>query len=86
MLQRQIRMDYLSKIDDIIQKLQENGESDIADRINSSKTGSYTASEILMSITSELLRVIEAPRLRELIGKDCIELRDYCHSIGLMVR
>lgn len=80
-------MDYLLHIDNIIDVLIKSGRKDLADIVIIKKQESFTASEILMSVTHELLQIIKRDQeAKNIIEDDVIELNNYCYSIGLMVK
>ena len=80
-------MDYLLKIENIGLLLEKSGYPDLAQKIKQLSDGASVGSELLMSVTHELLQIIGASvKIEELIGNDVLELRDYCWSMGLMVK
>lgn len=80
-------MDYLVKIDNISLLLDKSGYPDLAQKIKQLRDGASVGSELLMSVTHELLQIIGVSvEIEELIGNDVLELKDYCWSIGLMVK
>ena len=80
-------MDYLKKIDDIVKRLEELGHNNEAERIRLLENAASVGSELLMSVTHELLMFINIDKqLKNLIGEEVIELKKYCWSIGLNVR
>jgi hypothetical protein len=80
-------MDYLKTIDIIIVRLAESGHLDIAKKIKSLESSASTGSELLMSVTYELLILTnEDVFLDKLIGTEVIELKNFCWSIGLRVK
>jgi len=79
-------MDYLQKINDISKKLMSINETEKAEEIMNLKKSGSTGSEILMSVTHELLIYTrEDLQIFKSIGSDVTELKNYCHSIGLLV-
>jgi hypothetical protein len=80
-------MDYLLKIENISLLLDKSGYPDLAQKIKQLGDGASVGSELLMSVTHELLQIIGVSvTIESLIGNDVLELRDYCWSIGLMVK
>lgn len=79
-------MEYLKKIDSIIDKIQDFGKTDSATHLLSLKRDAFTSTELLMSVTHEMINLIKRDReLKETIEKDVLELTEYCKSIGLNV-
>ncbi|MDN5199898.1 hypothetical protein QQ008_00955 [Fulvivirgaceae bacterium BMA10] len=79
-------MDYLAKINEVVKKLEDNEEEKFAERINSLKENAFTSTELLMSVTHELLIICKEKKIKTLIGDDAIDLQNYCRSIGLHVK
>ncbi|SDR89117.1 hypothetical protein SAMN05216490_0140 [Mucilaginibacter mallensis] len=80
-------MDYLEKIRVIASKLRNNGYISECEIIESLRDASSTGSELLMTVTHELLSFANASfELKSLIGADANELKDFCWSIGLEVK
>jgi hypothetical protein len=80
-------MDYLTKIDNIINRSRESGHVNAAERIRGLENAASVGSELLMSVTHELLMFINTDKqLKSLIEEDTIEIKKYCWSIGLSVR
>jgi hypothetical protein len=79
-------MDYLKTIRSIIDSLNKAGYKHEATRIEVLRDGASVGSELLMSVTHELLEFIKAnDKLNESIGSDVIELKKFCWSIGLQI-
>lgn len=80
-------MDYLKTTRSIIDILNKSGYSSQALKIQSLRDGASVGSELLMSVTHELMIFINTDsNLKDLIGHDTNELKDFCWSIGLLVR
>lgn len=80
-------MDYLLKIRNIISKLDKYGYAENARKIKEIRDSASVGSELIMSVTHELLQMVNISReLKKPIGIDVMTLRDYCWSIGLMVK
>ena len=80
-------MDYLQNICSIIFKLQCNDYIGEAEKIRLLRDSASVGSELLMSVTHELLSYINSNnKINNLIGGNVIELKNYCWSIGLQVR
>lgn len=80
-------MNYLEKINNIISTLEKNNNLNAANKIKSLKDGACVSSELLMSVTHELLMFINREKhIKDLIGEDVLELKKYCWSIGLQVK
>lgn len=79
-------MDYLKKIDKIINILSINGKNDFVKIILEIQSNSFTSSELLLSVVYELNAIIKNNlEISILIGKDVKELIDYCRKIGLYI-
>jgi hypothetical protein len=78
-------MDYLLKMRNIISELEQYGYENDAQKIKMLRESASVGSELLMSVTHELLLLINNSELKKLIGKDVMGLKNYCWSIGLMV-
>jgi hypothetical protein len=79
-------MDYIKKIDKIINILTINGKADFAKRILDEKNNSFTSSELLMRVGYELNKIIETNlEIKKLIKIDVKEYLAYCKSIGLSI-
>ncbi|MDY3338995.1 hypothetical protein PG623_09400 [Riemerella anatipestifer] len=79
-------MDYLKKIDNIIETLAANNMNIEMERIQTLKNNSFTSTEILLSVGYELIKMISKPKLKQIIGNDVDELLRYCKNIGLTIR
>lgn len=80
-------MDYLNKIENIIASLEKNGHHNEANLIIRLRDAASTGTELLMSTTFELLNFINSKStLKDLIGSDVKELKEYCKSLGLYIR
>lgn len=80
-------MDYLQKIRNIISELEKYGYVEDAQKIKEIRDSASVGSELIMSVTHELLKMVNMSReLKNLIGIDVLSLRDYCWSIGLIVK
>jgi hypothetical protein len=80
-------MDYLKKIDTVIQKLNKAGYIAESKRIALLETHASVGSELLTGVTHELLILIGMnDEINELIGVETFDLKDFCWSIGLLVR
>jgi len=80
-------MDYLLKIRNIISDLEKCGYSEEAQDIKCIRDSASVGSELLMSVTHKLLQMVnQSNEIDNLIGVDVNELKDFCWSIGLMVR
>jgi hypothetical protein len=80
-------MDYLLEIRNIISKMEKYGYAGSARKIKEIRDSAPVGSELIMSVTHELLQMVSISReLKRLIGTDVVILRDYCWSIGLMVK
>ncbi|TSJ39591.1 hypothetical protein FO440_17770 [Mucilaginibacter corticis] len=67
--------------------MEEAGHIDIAEKISLLEDNASVGSELLMSVTYELLNVIKSnSELNILIGTKVIGLKKYCWSIGLQVK
>lgn len=78
-------MDYLKKINEIIETLIVNDLNFEARKIINIKENSFTSSELLLSVGFELNQLIEDSKLNEIIGDDVHSLTKYCRSIGLFI-
>lgn len=79
-------MDYLQHINNIILKLKDANELENADRVTFALRNSFMSTELLSSVTHELLEILkEDDRLKSLIGTDVILLKAFCASIGIKV-
>lgn len=79
-------MEYLKKIDSIIAKIQELGKTDTASHLLSIKRDAFTSTELLMSVTHEMMILVnDDMQLKNVIGKDVLALTEYCKSIGLHI-
>lgn len=79
-------MDYLLKIDKIINVLIQNNELSASNEIQELKLSASTGSELLMSIVYRLKQLTENDnQINELIGEDVSELLSYCKSIDLNI-
>ena len=80
------KIDYLSKIDSIISELR-GPFPELAEEIHKTKSSSFTSSELLMNVTHELIQVTTNNKaVKELIGKEVLQLKKYCKSLGLLVK
>ncbi len=77
-------MDYLTLIPDIISRMRRAGAN--ADAIEDAFLSSSTSSELLLSVTYQLMNIVrESAELNRLIGTDVRALRTYCRSLGLII-
>lgn len=80
-------MNYIKTIDTIVAKLEQNNKWEAANKIKSLENASSVGSELLMSITHELLIYVNTnEHFKTLIGEEVFELKRYCWSIGLNVK
>lgn len=79
-------MDYIKKIDKIINILKVNGKTDFANKVLEEKNNSFTSSELLMRVGYELNKIIRNNlEVKNLINNDVRELISYCRDIGLYI-
>lgn len=80
-------MNYLDHIDSIIAKLVSNNHTEAAREIQELKSIAFTSSELLLSVTHELIKLsATSDEISDLVGKEIRELVEFCWSIGLHVR
>ncbi|MDB5125423.1 MAG: hypothetical protein JWP94_3552 [Mucilaginibacter sp.] len=80
-------MDYLKKIEEVIIRLEKHGYFNQARQITSLRDAASVSSELLLSVTHELLKLVNTDiNVKNLIGESVLELKDFCWSIGLQVK
>lgn len=78
-------MNYLLRIDEIIKILAENNQLSISDEIRELKLSASNSSELLMTVVYELKQQIKKEEINVLVGKDVLNLVDYCNSVRLKI-
>jgi hypothetical protein len=79
-------MNYLQKIELIKETPDKSGYVEESQRIELLESGASVGSELLMSVTHELLILTRTnDKLKDLIGNETAELKKFCWSIGLYV-
>ena len=78
-------MDYLKKIDEIIEVLIINDMNFEARKIQDIKKNAFTSTELLLSIGFELNQLIKDSKVNEVIGNDVNDLTKYCKKVGLLI-
>lgn len=79
-------MDYLELIEETIKCLNNNGFKDKSIRIEDLYNNSFTSSELLMSVTTELIKLVNnSYKIRKLLENDVKNLSDYCYNLGLQL-
>ncbi|MDY3548200.1 hypothetical protein PG291_06275 [Riemerella anatipestifer] len=78
-------MDYLKKIDGIIEILSANNRNVEAERIQDLRWAAFTATELLWSVGYELSRMMKTPVIKNMIGNEVEDLIQYCKRIDLLI-
>jgi len=79
-------MNYLSKIDDIIEALKKENELAASNEMQELKRSVSTGSELLMSIAFRLKQLVKSnTNISRSIREDVAQLLNYCESIGLTI-
>ncbi|WP_018676202.1 hypothetical protein [Riemerella columbina] len=78
-------MDYLRKIDTIIEILSINNMDFEIEKIKNLRQSSFTSTELLLSVGYELNRMIKNPVIKSIIGNEVKDLIRYCERIGLYI-
>ncbi|WP_434574787.1 hypothetical protein [Riemerella anatipestifer] len=78
-------MDYLKKIDRIVEILSANNRNVEAGRIQDLRQAAFTVTELLLSVGYELSRMVKTPVIKNIIGNEVEDLIQYCKRIGLLI-
>jgi len=80
-------MNYLLKIDHIIEVLTDANALSFSEEITEQKSSASTGSELLMTVTHRLKQMVEQNKeIEELIGGEVHDLMAFCDSIGLRIK
>ncbi|EOZ96871.1 MULTISPECIES: hypothetical protein [Cyclobacteriaceae] len=80
-------MNYLLKIDHIIEVLAGANELGCSEELTELKSSVSTGSELLMAVTHRLKQMIEQDeKIEGLIGEEVRDLVFFCDSIGLSIK
>jgi hypothetical protein len=79
-------MDYLNKIDLIIEKIQKIGKIETVAELTAIKDKAFTSTELLASITHKLISLTQNDKqIQDIVENDVLELQKYCFSIGIHI-